>query len=298
MANLFHAHIDGWPSWAKVYQDREAFGPLALSLLRRHGLPAEPLTPLTPGTHFVARSGDNVIKIYAPRESGIGGDESLWEIAGLRHAARVGVPVPALLAEGSVQDRYAFKYLIQRYLSGEPFATAGKRHSRADKVAFGQALRALTARLQVPMDGLPPRDLIAQALDNPRWRDWPASFLREQEAALRGLPPQDPVFVHGDINEDNLLISGDELTLIDFGDCCLAPAIYEEVVIAIELFRLDRDYLRGYFGDFDSEALAENCVRGLLLHDFGAGIASQRLGLERCRGVNELRQGIRRRLRG
>lgn len=251
---------------------------------------------MTPGTHFVARAGDYVIKIYAPKESGIASDERQAEAIGLRHARAQGLLVPELIATGQLQDKYLFGYMIQRFLPGPDFALAGQRLGVDERLALGQRLRQMTDRLNLPLADMPPLALAARARDNQRWQGWPDSFNRERLAWLAAWRPHDLVFVHGDINEDNLMLTDQGPALIDFGDCCLAPRCYEDVVVAIELFRLEADYLRGYFGDTDRQSLLNSLVEGLLLHDFGADIARLRLGLHTSISLSALRQGIARQL--
>ena len=92
----FQREIDGWASWGQVFQDLEGFSPLALSILASHGFPPEPLQPLTPGTNGVFRSGERVIKLFAPIESGL--DTLPERILG----RRTGENGPGLLADGGL----------------------------------------------------------------------------------------------------------------------------------------------------------------------------------------------------
>ncbi|MBR6790728.1 MAG: hypothetical protein IKM31_07675 [Oscillospiraceae bacterium] len=68
---LFKKEINNWKSWGQVFQDREAFTPLAHAILKEAGFPPVPLGALSPGTNAVFRAGDVVIKIYVPAESGL-----------------------------------------------------------------------------------------------------------------------------------------------------------------------------------------------------------------------------------
>ena len=54
-----------------MYQSIPAFAPLIQEIFRREDLPFSPLSPLTPGTNAVFRSGELVVKVFFPKESGL-----------------------------------------------------------------------------------------------------------------------------------------------------------------------------------------------------------------------------------
>ena len=181
-------------------------------------------------------------------------------------------------------------------LSGESFARAKKGMDAGQKRQTGRRLREAVARMDTPCaPWQEPVDLIARALENERWDPFPESFNRERRAFTKRLRLEAPVYVHGDLNEDNLLILADgEIAIIDFADAVLAPICYEHALVASELFRFERPFLVGYFGEKAAEELAELCLTGLLLHDFGGDVLRQRLG-----GFDSLHslQALRARLR-
>jgi Ser/Thr protein kinase RdoA (MazF antagonist) len=142
-----------------------------------------------------------------------------------------------------------------------------------------------------------------------RWDPFPEDFREDRLRVIAGLcktvwKPESYIFVHGDLNEDNILIDGDRISLLDFGDACLAPAEYEYALAATELFRLDRAFLRGFFPEYyESTAarpldeLADLITRGILIHDFGGSVLRQRFGLcESLHSIEMLRDFIRGRL--
>lgn len=67
------------------------------------------------------------------------------------------------------------------------------------------------------------------------------------------------------------------IAFTDFADAVTAPVIYEHAHIASELFRFDGDFLYGYFGEYNTGALADLCFDGLLIHDFGGDIVRQQI---------------------
>ena len=96
---LFAHTIQSWEDWADVYQSIPAFTPLIQEIFRREGLPFSPLSPLTPGTNAVFRSGELVVKVFFPRESGLDPEGDFQnEGAVCRLLTQRQVPVPQLLA--------------------------------------------------------------------------------------------------------------------------------------------------------------------------------------------------------
>lgn len=281
MRCLFHPVIDGWASWGRVYQDRAAFGSLAEAILEREGLEPAALERCTPGTHAVFKAGPYILKIYAPAESGNGaaGDwaRELW---GLQTAASRGALVTRPVASGCIEDRYTFYYLVTEYVDGVDFAHAVQGMTAEDKRAFGRRLRTITDRLNQPVPpGPQPVDLVQTALANERWRVYPPCFQQELAAFVQGCDLSEPVFVHADLNPDNLILGPDGgVTLLDFGDALTAPVCYEQAVVASALFRFDPPFLQGYFADRTAEELTDLCLTGLLLHDFGADLLRDLFG--------------------
>ena len=119
---LFAGEIRGWSSWARVFQDIKLFRPLVQEICRLHDLPFQEPENLTPGTNAVFAVGDMVFKIYAPAEAGF--DQSAdcdTELFALRRCHSLGVSVPTVIASGTLQDRYAFRYLVQSRCVGKAF---------------------------------------------------------------------------------------------------------------------------------------------------------------------------------
>lgn len=278
---LFRPVIASWADWGRCFQDRAAFTPLCMDILRREGLPPLPLTPLTPGTNAVFRSGGCVLKVFYPPQCGRDStDDWLTEKAALQHAERVGVPVPRLLAAGAVQDRYLFRYLILQFCPGQEAGSLLPGLNATEKAAFAAAVKALLARFdRPPAVPLPRRDLAARALADRRLTRLSPGLAQDlyamarQYAALPATPPPffAPVLVHGDCTGENLLVSRENgtfsLRLIDLADCCLAPAWYELPPVVFELFGGDPALVRAYLESGDGEGIDDGIGKG-----FGDGI--------------------------
>lgn len=72
--DIFTAGIDGWSSWGKIFQSIEAFEPLVKYIFNRHNLTFTEIEHCTPGTNAVFKVGNYVVKIFAPKESGMDTD--------------------------------------------------------------------------------------------------------------------------------------------------------------------------------------------------------------------------------
>ncbi len=301
MGELFKARIDGYESWGRIFQSGELFEPLAREIFRRHGLEFKGLENLLPGTNAVFRSGEYVVKIAAPDEAGFGdiSEEELrsidetgvklgeadWvdlgdiavDIFVTRRANELGVASPELVASGRLEDGYVFDYLVTRFIDGVEFERAVIDMTPDQKQAAGRKLREITGLLNRPCPELAKvrgTDFLRDPTRHRRWSVYPSGFRRERMDYLFSRDFGERVLVHGDICGDNVLVCGQELYLIDFADSVLAPEIYEQALIASELFNFDPILLHGYFGDMPRAKLAQLCLDGLLMHDFGADIVT------------------------
>ncbi|MBR5536527.1 MAG: aminoglycoside phosphotransferase family protein [Clostridia bacterium] len=212
------------------------------------------------------------MKIFAPEQSQIGGEaEFAAETYGLRRAEELGVPAPRILASGTVHDRCVFRWLLER-IAGHPPRADGD----ADWETLGRQLRTHVERLDTPcapFDDRPLRRPLAEA----RWELFSETFRREREAFLERWHPEH-VFVHGDLNADNLLVTPEgKLYLIDFADCRRAPVETELAALVCDGFALPPQWNRGFLGEEDPQRTAASLVAGLLLHDYGAWIIRDRV---------------------
>ncbi len=297
--NLFSETINSWKDWGRVFQSISAFGPLAEQILRTEKLPPSPIGNLTPGTNAVFRTGRYVLKIFSPAESGFDGKKDMHtEIFAMKFADSVGVNCPEVTAQGVIRDRYEFGYLVMEYIEGVQFSDAVRGMPEKEKKYLAEELRRITDRMNVPCKRFNQIDVIRDSNRNGCWDPFPDPFKQERMTYVRDYDWGESVFVHGDINGDNLILGKDgKLYIIDFADALLAPKVYEEALIAAELFDFDRTLLRGYFGDYRREKLARLCLDGLLLHPFGGDIVKQHVGnISELQGVEELYLKIKERL--
>ncbi len=274
---LFTRPLRGWDDWSAVFCDADAFAPVVSAILTRCGRPDAVPVCLTPGTNAVFAVGGAVIKLFVPAEAGYDSAPDFEaERAGLSRAADLGVPAPRILAQGVFDDLYRWRWLLLSRVPGTEYGAIPR--PAEERRAIGQRLRCLTEKLHVPQP--PDPAFLVRARDTSRWREkgFSGDFLRERAAFLDGCTPRDWVWCHADITGENLLVTEDgTLSLIDFADAGVMPAVCEEAVIAGELFRFDREGLSGFLGEgFDLAEAAARWLEGLLLHPFGAYIVSDR----------------------
>lgn len=287
---LFTEPIDGWASWARVYQFIPAFTPLVQHIFQREQLPFAPLTPLPPGTHGVFRSGPYVIKLFCPAESGLDSSADYRvELYGCQRAMALGVPTCKVVAHGVVDTTYVFRYIIMRYVESTPGgaylkACTGKEQRESFVRQLWQAMETLH-RPSLPVGGGQGQwegpTVQEIALQNDKWREtFRPSFLAQVEAEARHLlstlSASDLTYVHGDLTGENTLVDAEgTLYLIDFADAMMAPDYYEYASIVVELFDLNPELTRCFMGTMSAEVFSTALYRAIVLHDFGADFVSK-----------------------
>ncbi len=294
---MFEETIMDWDSWAKVYQSIPTFTKLIESIWQKHGWAISSIENCQAGTNAVFKVGDKIIKIFAPIESTCDTQHDYdIEVEGILYAQNY-VHTPELLAQGMIQDKYLFRYIVLKYIEGSPLSLKMFDYDRNAKLEIGKQLRRMTDAIGLP-NVLKEINYLENAKQNTRWKSLPSSFQKERLEYLNQLELKSTIYVHGDLNGDNLIINSKQiLYMIDFADALMAPIEYEWAVIICELFQFDRDYLKGYFGELSIDEYIRICIEGLLIHDFGANIIEDRISkLGEIKNINILKQKIREKL--
>lgn len=276
MKLLFTADIYNWDSWRNIFNEIEIWKPLIGHIYGFEGILLKEIELLAPGTNAVFRAGDTVIKIFAPKESGIDAlSDYKTELFGLEHANKLNVPAPALLASGCIYDKYDFYYIITEFIDGTEFAEIEAELSGKEKMTIGADLRQACNKMNIPCADFNGIDAISRAVASKRdWASFTPNFIEERLKWLETYQPDNNVFVHGDLNPENILISHDKkVFIIDFADSVKAPPDYELAAVVCQTFEFKKAYMSGFFGeDYSIYDITEKCFRGVLMHDFGANI--------------------------
>lgn len=274
--NLFNAEINSWESWSKIFNSIKEFEPLIQHIFKIENLSdIKQISLLKPGTNAVFKIDDKVIKIFVPEEAGYYPDvEFSIEAYGLQFADKQGIPVPKLITSGVINDKYKFRYMIMDYIKGKVFDDIECEFTDEDKFKIGKHFAEIKIKLNIPCDKFCDINIIERSLTNERWNKFPQSFNDERIRFLEGYKLQENVFVHGDINPDNVIFGDDGVMyLIDFADTCIAPSLYELAPLICEVFNFEKPYLDGY-----GELCADDLFDSLLLHDFGGDIIKNNFG--------------------
>ena len=295
---LFTERIDGPGDWSRVFQSVLTFAPLVEYIMKREGLPAGDIENLTPGTNAVFKSGDHVIKIFAPAGSGFYFPFDLHtELFAARRTGALGVDTPQVIADGFVDDSYRFAYIITEYIPGAELLQALKTMTDDEKTAVGRRLRNMTDRMNTPSAPFNDVDVTSGKGRYRRWEPYPERFKAERLAYIGARDWGKKVFVHGDLCPDNIIQAPDgRLYILDFADAVLAPICYEHALVAFA-FGLDAPLLRGFFADYSPGDFLAMCFDGLLIHDFGGDIVREHIGEPKLfSGLDDLRSGLKRRI--
>lgn len=267
---MFNYKIDSLSSWGEVFQSVDAFKPMIEFIFRKHKLEFTGIENCTPGSNAVFKVGAYIVKIFAPKESTIGGEDDYYtELFGLRRANDLKVATPKLYAYGIIEDKYRFPYLVMEHVKGESLNNKISSLTREEKRNVGAQLRGFVENLDVECEKFNSHVLLSSAAEE-RWKSMNPEFQKERKNYISNISDFHNVYIHGDLNEDNIIIKEDnDIRVIDYADGYIAPIEVEYACLIFDGFHFDKDCLSGFFGDYNSCDLAETCIKGLMLHDYG-----------------------------
>ncbi|MCL2771857.1 MAG: phosphotransferase [Oscillospiraceae bacterium] len=291
---IFKSEISGKASWAKIYQSIEIWEPLINFILEKENLPVSKIENLSPGTNAVFKSGGYVVKIFSPIEADYGGEaEYKSESYALSFAQSHGVSVPKVIANGEIDDKYHFLYMIMKYIEGVEFNEASAKFTDDEKFAFAKRLREFTDLMNIPCEDFNGIDAIRDPCRHKRWDEYSENFKKERLEYLNTHDFGEKVLVHGDLGNDNMLIdNAGNIYIIDFADSIVAPQSYEHAYLISVLFKFDKSYLQGYFGEYKASELVDICFDGILIHDFGGWIVEEIGKTEEINCLKDLRDRL------
>jgi tRNA A-37 threonylcarbamoyl transferase component Bud32 len=267
---LYDKDITNWDKWGKAFQDTEAFSRLIRHIFKTEGLPLLQIKNSTPGTNAVFDCGNFFIKIYAPVQTGIAGDEAEAEFLALRRAAVQKVPCPKIIGRGTVHDKYVFRYIILEKMHGTEARFELPDYNTVQKTDFVDNLNDILSKINT-IAPANEKKLKERVYENQRWNVFSPEVRQQVCKMAAGINISDWVYVHGDMTGDNIFINDTGISILDFGDAQSAPEYYEYPPVIFDLFDHDKELTRLFAGsrrDFQS-----NLFRSILLHDFGGSFA-------------------------
>lgn len=251
--------VRDWAEFAAIRFDPAVWEPLVVRVLTRHGLPRPSTVELTSSAHAVAVAGDVTVKLYQPLdEEGRNATDSFGvESEALRLLAGAGLPVPTLVATGSLYPDgtdWPWPYVVMSTMPGRPLdEVPGDRREVA--ASLGRFLRVMHAIR--PPDG---ERFLAQgflsarldgcAAEHRRRALLPTHLLaglddfieRARPHVTDGMGPA--VLTHGDLHAGNVYARDDGglprmVGVLDFNDVRLTDPHYDLVVIHLRALGAD-----------------------------------------------------------
>lgn len=271
---LFKETINSWKDWCRVFQSLPLFTPIVEYILKKHALPYIQPQNLTPGTNAVFKSGDYVIKIFAPKESGLN-TESDFTVERTVHSyvSTLGINCPEYICDGFVDDKYRFYYIVTQYVKGTEFAEISGGFSAAQKSRYARDIKNTLKLINEPTSIIPQTDYKKQFYENKRTGRLNLSLQKNMETRVNSFPNYNPVLTHSDITGENVIADDEhKLILIDFADAHIGPAILEIPPIVIGLFQCDKEYITPFRGIQTLESFTEDLINALAIHDFGSDL--------------------------
>jgi aminoglycoside phosphotransferase (APT) family kinase protein len=176
-------------------------------------------------------------------------------------APQLPLPIPQPVARGAAARGYPYSWSVCRWLPGEP----ATRRSIGDLTEFATALASFLSALRRAdtTDGPPPgahnfyrgapvstyADETLRAIDALGNEIPHDRVLTVWDAAVAAPWHGEPVWFHGDVSADNLLVRNGELAaVIDFGTCGVGDPACDVVIAWTLLSRQSRDAFRARLG--------------------------------------------------
>jgi hygromycin-B 7''-O-kinase len=309
-SDLLFDRLENIEGYRQAFTDTAAWRPYVRQVCQRHGFyPADKIRGGVPGSFPTFIVDERwVVKFFGRLFEGT--LDYRVELEASRILAPLGLPLPAILAQGALFDNpsdWEWPYLIFEFAPGDSIGEVYEQVSFEDKRRLAMWMGELTRRLhQAPLTGsnvFPPAwdgffdllhtrrlDCREQFQGRPTGHTgppMPPHLVEQIEHFL--LPPEQlvedgaaPHLIHADLTADHLLGQYENghwqpTALIDFGDAMTGSLYYELVALHLDLFRGDKRLLRAYL---DAYGLGESARRMLpakamsmtLLHRFSTYI--------------------------
>ena len=280
---LFNKEIKDWDTWNCISSSVDLFKPIIEKIFQLAkidiNLEKNSISSFHHSTNAIFHVSTYIIKIYSPEEAGIiTYQDILCERAALLKLNENGVNVPKIIYSGEVTDKYKFHFIIMDFISLPEVSDEIPSQTYENKKMFVNALVNVLKQLRginfSNDNTIIARDLFKQAEENDRLDQLSPDLKRnimERIIQYEHDPQLHKIFVHGDLNNHNILYADGSLALIDFGECQFAPECYEIPPIIIDLFKCDKvlTHLFIHQNNITHDEFLDKLVDGISLHDFG-----------------------------
>lgn len=261
-----------------------------------HNLPAGEISMGEPGTFptFIL-SRTHIVKFFGTPFDGLRCWAVEWDVARLVKTVGLAIPIPDVIAAGTLSRDPDWHYLVAAFVPGDPFAVASLNLNAAAK----REVAATFGRLLHPVHDLaiPTGSALGDGWDDwsafierhrqgvaARHRAWsvlPKHLLGEIDGYVAGYRIPEavrPSLVHADLHDHHLIgaSTGDVWSIrgvIDWGDARLGDRFYELPALHLGLCHGDRAMLGAFLeaygcADHRSDAFVRRAMTMTLLHEF------------------------------
>lgn len=292
--------VESWSAYRRVFGKRRVWTKGVGEICARHGIPARRLETTYPGTCIVLLvNRRRLVKLFPPFLAG----DCAVEASALAAVRRARVRAPRVVARGVLRDRSAWPYLILAPLPGRPVREVMTRLPRRSRLAIMAAAGRILRRVHAADPHALPRraalrlpELTARALAGFRRAGvFSPALLRDLGRRLPGLlrPAGRPRLVHGDLNEDHVLVARRRgrwivTGLIDFADARLGDPAHEWMPVWLGLLGRDAANFRAFLAGFSprlrvTAAWRDRAAASVLVHDFAPQAVCAALKADRVR---------------
>lgn len=281
-----------WRKWSEVFQDIEYFTPLINEIFEKSQLgKIENISNLTPGTNGVFKVNEYVVKIFVP-DSVKPWDEDDFsnEKQNIKRAIEQKINTPRLIVEGVIEKRYEWNYLVLEHINASEVKNRISYLNTEDKINLAKQIRKIVESFnRKPIGEIDNQYIKERIISGNRW-NWAKDKVKEQlKSFLNNIDLRESVYVHGDLTAENVLLDvNNNVFIIDFADCCIAPSYYEYPPIVFDLFNYDKIMINYFFGNDDRDEVIEELYKGILIHDFGGYIAKDMISKYSNRSLEDL----------
>ncbi|MFP4286172.1 MAG: phosphotransferase family protein [Candidatus Izemoplasmataceae bacterium] len=291
--------INHWDDWSKLYMDSDYFKPIIEKILLRHQLPLDgTITAQGFSTNAVFKINDIIVKIFAPKKSGANTPHDYYvEVESIQALSHL-IDTPKILGNGLIKSKYNFYYVVTSFIDGLIARDYFKTLSIEERFTFGKKIRHLTNQIHLSKPSLRLKPITKRYLIHNKLNSYHPSFKEEIFTFLDHYDTLEYYYIHGDITEDNIIITPKEkIVLLDYADSGVGPIAYEYPPIMIGLFDLDKQAFLGFIGNDDVNDHIECLFTGMLIHEYAGDfihIFLKKIGVKRedLRTLNQLKTAL------